>query len=384
MKQLLLIALIQVLIMGVACSSGKTEQKKMPIKKYYLQEELTINTEPNDFYSIARPYYIVADEKGNIFVFDWQSLQVSIFDNQGRFLRVLGKKGIGPNEMLTCDTMAVDKESRIHLLDSKLRKIVRYRLDGVAEEDLRLPDVIPSYLWITPEGDYLVKQTLTSTSTADMVNLVKYNRNGQKIRTSRQFIGRISHHETVVGKDGNTAQITATTDFDPTGYFALDNKGNLYYGCSDTYQITLLTPSFSEIMFIRRDEVKRPPVSSTQKEEYMQWLKRKSEKRGFAIPRVKLPDYNQIFEAIWTDGNQRLMVLLHTPDQKQGFIIDIYDWRGNYLEKMFILPLTDGIDNTTVFESPFFQKNALYTIVQDKEGEYFIKRYKITPLNTEV
>ena len=58
------------------------------------------------------------DSYGNIYTLDTKMTQISKFDNQGKFILKFGKKGEGPGEFSFIESMALDAENNIYVLDS--------------------------------------------------------------------------------------------------------------------------------------------------------------------------------------------------------------------------------------------------------------------------
>jgi hypothetical protein len=102
-------------------------------KTFILKEDLAIGVESGDenlmFGSVAD---IGLDAAGNIFVLDWNSRRVQVFDSQGKFLRsIVGKQGQGPEEVAELGGVAVSPSGIIAVLDRGGSKVILFNKEGV-------------------------------------------------------------------------------------------------------------------------------------------------------------------------------------------------------------------------------------------------------------
>lgn len=86
---------------------------------------------------------------GNLmFILDrFISRKMFIYDNKGKFLRTIGKKGMGPGEYTSISYFDIDKNKKeIILLDSDQRKLLFYNYQGDFIRDIILPDHVISFI----------------------------------------------------------------------------------------------------------------------------------------------------------------------------------------------------------------------------------------------
>ncbi len=68
--------------------------------------ENVADDDPYLFYDI---YKVECDSKGNLYIFDFKALCVKLFDKNGKFLRILFKRGDGPGEISNVYGMGINK-----------------------------------------------------------------------------------------------------------------------------------------------------------------------------------------------------------------------------------------------------------------------------------
>lgn len=108
-------ALILVLFQLVTCEEDRT----LGEQEFSLHKEFEIGLlEGDENYLFGSINDVEVDSSGNIFTLDSKMTRISKFDNQGKFILKLEKKGEGPGEFRFIESMALDTESNIYVLDS--------------------------------------------------------------------------------------------------------------------------------------------------------------------------------------------------------------------------------------------------------------------------
>ena len=79
---------------------------------------------------IIWPAGIVVDSQGNVYVTDEWLNRVSIFDNEGNFLRFWGSSGHGDGELDGPSGIDIDKEDNLYVADSRNHRVQKFTKDG--------------------------------------------------------------------------------------------------------------------------------------------------------------------------------------------------------------------------------------------------------------
>jgi len=70
------------------------------------------------------------DSRGRIYVADYGQAQVTVFDNNGRYLRTIGRRGSGPGEFQNPMQIAVGPGDTLLVFDIGLRRLSKFAPDG--------------------------------------------------------------------------------------------------------------------------------------------------------------------------------------------------------------------------------------------------------------
>ena len=79
---------------------------------------------------IIWPAGIVVDSRGNVYVTDEWLNRVTIFDQDGNFLRLWGSPGHGDGDLDGPSGIDIDKEDNVYIVDSRNDHVQRFTKDG--------------------------------------------------------------------------------------------------------------------------------------------------------------------------------------------------------------------------------------------------------------
>ena len=107
--------------------------------QWKLEPQLTISSEESSGAGAFDPVRegVKADAAGHIYVLDFRGVRVIVFDEHGKFVRTLGKRGGGPGEMALALALAVHPDGTAAVFDAGKHHLVRFGADGsiLPEED---------------------------------------------------------------------------------------------------------------------------------------------------------------------------------------------------------------------------------------------------------
>ena len=349
------------------------EFPKSKPREFILKEELSIGNDTDDNYIFGRIKKLGVDEKNNIYVLDIRRYCVKIFDKQGIYISSVSKKGEGPGEIaLPIDLIVDDKNKMIHILDYKNMKIARYHFNGSFESDLKLKDGSPDHFFLVQKDFYLIDYDYMGDKRNLKHRIIKYSLDGKMISKSKEFFDSNLH-----GKEEGGLTIIFNSYFDPKLYFACDQKGYLYHGFSNKYEITVFDPALKKSMVFTKTNPEKFKVSQEEKESFLKGLKEKMKKKGatFNVDSVKFPEYHPLFRSIWLDDRDRILVNTRIANGKA--FIDVFNREGVYQEKMIIYEPPYDTTLAWIFHRPIFKNGCIYSAVMNEEGMPLVKKYRL-------
>ena len=175
--------------------------------------------------------------------------QVFMFNHEGKFIKVLGAKGEGPREYREPSYIFVDKIGNSYILDSSLRKIIKYSLNGnfLEEISFRNLKIYPTAFFIIDAND--TRSFLFYNTHPDFGGK---SRSRKVIRTEYRA-GRLSYKKSF----GTSEPLLRTLYYD-TGTFDIAPTGEIWIGRIFDLHVELYTLNGKKIKTIK-DHLKLLP-----------------------------------------------------------------------------------------------------------------------------
>jgi DNA-binding beta-propeller fold protein YncE len=111
-----------------------TDLKHHQVRVYRLRDRALIRTIPRSdddgkgrLYS---PTNVAVDRQGRVYVADPGAFCVQVYDTEGKFLRTLGRQGIGPGRFARPRGLAVDHEGRVYIVDAATQVVQLFDNEG--------------------------------------------------------------------------------------------------------------------------------------------------------------------------------------------------------------------------------------------------------------
>jgi len=328
---------------------------------FVLNEELQIHggdidQEEEMFQNIVS---IAVDDNQNIYALDSQAANIKVLDGQGRLIRIIGRRGQGPGEM-------------VRPLD--IQMFIR--------EELMVQDVGQFCLhFYTLQGEYLRK-----VPTSGMVNFgrPRVDSNGFIIaghliygNVTKTYVKKFDSHLKPIFTVASLSVVSRPPSANSNGimdFFELEQGTNMVWditigdrilwGDFNKYEIHVYSPEGTLEKIIAKDHT---PLEIT--DEAKAHLVDES---GYGLPpiqgaTVEFPEYFPAFIRFSSDEEGRIFVQTYekTADGKKDNY-DVFDSEGRYLAR---IPLEHRLQ--------IWKDNRLYTLEDNEDGYQIIKRYRV-------
>jgi len=318
---------------------------------FELEEDLSIGREDDENYMFYRATGLAVDSQANIYVLDSRNYRIQKFDNKGKYLQTIGRRGQGPGEFMGPSRFRIEGITEsIFVLDFRSIKI--FDNEGNYIRDIRLSKGLSDFFLAGEE--YILGRFSTTDEKRRSISIISvFNSKGKTIKKIADFPERFPVIDGTIYKA-------------PHGYLSWPfiselNARTFVYGYSSDYELNIIDETGNLLYKIRKDA---PPQSLKKKEkDYIREIFPKEIQN-----RVPLPSYRPFFSSILSDGERIYVTAFKSPlEQSKEMKFDIFSKEGYFLY------------NTTLSFIPRIIKNGyVYTIISSEEtGQVFVKRYKI-------
>lgn len=310
------------------------------------------------------------DAWGRIFVLDNQAQEVRVFDSDGSFLRVVGRKGEGPGEFTQAGSVDLSRKGEIWVMGMGEARVSVFDTTGTLLRSERTDGgfvIMPYPGGFDPLGRYNV--VLPS---GGMRRMARFDQSFSPIDTitmpedpkEGEFFEYVSETGTSMMRASVPFQGFMSWRFSPTGTVWTLLTGN--------YELTEMTIEGEVLRRITKDH--QPiPVTAEEREEAianLEWFTG----QGGTIDPSKFPDSKPSTASFFIDDDSNLWVereVAAADEDDEGRLFDIFDAGGRYLG-MVRLPFA-----LRPSPHPIVRDGVLYGITSDEMGVPYVVRGRI-------
>ena len=322
--------------------------------KLKLVEEITFGENDDPDKSFSDVGIFAVDSRGAIYVADTKDQKIKVFDSDGKFLRLIGKKGQGPGELSMPGGVQITLDNELIIEDALNRKLAFFTLEGEFIRTISLTDKMGfggGYLDF--EGNYIVRE-ISLADNKMFTEVKKYDADFKALFT----LDKVSASIPLSGNKMNP--------FDLMIVYQFDKKGNIFYGRNQgDYEIKVFSPEGKHVRSIRKEY---QPVKVTEKD---------IEEMLARIPSMGGPNIRDFlefsknfppFQSFTLDEQGRLFVRTWEKGRTEGeYVNDIFDAEGRFISQC-----------TTKAEFRVWKNHKVYAVEESDEGLKVIKKYEIS------
>jgi len=287
---------------------------------------------------------VVIDDTGAIYVLDFKSVHVKVFDRNGAFLRTFGRKGQGPGEFelpLMLSFIRTSGELAVHQIT---RRMSFFKTDGTFLRHHLFKDLRAGRGLCDSRGYIYIMEARPGDS------------------GSRYVIKKLSPDGAVIATlaDSPAPSGDRFDPFMPIGWFEIDSNDNLIYGYPETYEIQLF--GGSEPKIFRRVVRDYEPVAVTAEER----AEHQKEAQGMGIV-FDFSKFHPAYRRFFLSDLGHLFVVTYEEAKDGRAIHDVFDPEGRFIGRIPLKTFGVGII-----------KGKYYAVEEDEDGYQYVKRYAVT------
>ena len=111
-----------------------TDLKNHQVRLYRISDRTLARTIPraddDGKGRLFSPVNVAVDQQGTVYVSDPGAFRVQVYDAEGRYVRTIGKQGVGPGMFARPRGLAVDHEGRLYVVDAATQMVQLFDREG--------------------------------------------------------------------------------------------------------------------------------------------------------------------------------------------------------------------------------------------------------------
>jgi hypothetical protein len=301
-----------------------------------LEEELSIGNEPGrPDHELVQPWYVAANDRGEIFVMDQPNACVKVFSRDGTVIRSVGRRGQGPGELQNPNMIFTTADGRLFIEDF-LRGLNVFAPDGTFQEFLPTAGFVD--ILVTSRGLIVAR-----------VNTVEGDSPGKQIRV---FDGKMRREEAFPFRPDEARDPNIIKPFAAGFYWALVGDQSLAVSDQEgAYVIDVLALDGRLRRRIKKDH-DSVKITAEEIELYEKRLRGR---------KMHVPPAHPALRGLWADDEGGLIVRTYErASDRRSIVYDVFDAEGRCLVK---LPIHETI------RPQVWKRGRMYAVQEDAEGD---------------
>jgi hypothetical protein len=317
-----------------------------PSEALRLEEDLTIGeTGGGKDYAFNKAWFIAVDEAGAIYVMDQGDTCVKVFDESGKYLRSIGRKGEGPGELQNPNGIHIINGQRL-VFEDFIRSLSTFSTEGRFIGSLSTAKLMPLSILVTPENKIVV-----------FMNAIFSGQKGKEIRI---YDGQLNFIKTLLFVPDEPRDPQVVKPFAAGFDWAVSQSDRLAISRKEDYEIDILDLKGNSSTIFKRD-CDRIKITKAEIDDMTSKIR-----KGLRMDSQK---YHPAIQGISADNEGRIYVkTFERTKDGEYFYYDVFDRDGRYLIKVPI-PRTA--------RSLVWKNGRMYCLEEDAEGFQKVKRYRV-------
>jgi hypothetical protein len=313
---------------------------------------------------LYKPGSYMVDNAGKIYISDDSDMAIKVFDQNGAFLKSIGRKGGGPGEFNRIGQMTSLPNGNILVMDYQSRRTSLFKPDG---------EFINSYPWRTSisriclatDSSYTVNE-YTFKEKAEELWAKTFDFSGKELVSFGQFTSPEVKSMTL----GNI-MIGMSVPQSPQSIFAGDQERQWLYHClNNKYLIEVYDQKGKLFRKIDRPYEPLPFTSEDAKKFLSRFEARPDSPAAKLAKQMELPKVKTVAERLLVDDQGNLWVETNEEKKEAEKTLKAYDVFNK-----------DGFYDARVwseFRPGFFAAGKMYRLAEDEEtGARTVNRYRV-------
>ena len=343
-------------------------------KRLVFSHELTIGAEEGDEnYMFGNSVQVIADDKGCLYVLDWDRKRIQKYDPQGKYLLTIGGKGQGPGEFGNIWEMQFDRDGHIYATDIVNKRVSFFSTaDGQFKKQFRIEQNIGGVTFLSSGKFFSIKSVEREESGVMTVDY-RYGLFDEKCQLVTELYlnkGGFQSPRRQGSRAEFLAEIMSNSAYKPYAVSKVTDDERILIGYSETYEIKIFNRD-GRLLQVTQKKSDPRKVSREHEDFYFQHqvtdflrsLPQAASLKEEIRKHMKYPKYLPAYLGFIPMDNGWLFVVVDTLENKSE--VDLFDEKGAYIGQF---------ETDIPAPSLFFKNGKAYGVTNIKDFNY-IQRY---------
>jgi hypothetical protein len=323
------------------------------------------------------PVDVATDHSGHIFVLDFSDNNIKKFDDSGKFIKAIGRKGQGPGEFNMPLSFALAKD-RLAVWDMGNQRLCTLTLEGelIQCENISFLAARPTMLRALPNGDFIVETEKIYFNEQDKPQDCILEMISPELKPKKTVCSHPVWRNKYIRIQQGLANLPQP--YSPDLLWNVSSDGKIVVGFSETYELTVYDSEGARLFGLTHpyDRIK---VTENDKKDFFEGMTHTTpegiEKGApdYIVKNTKFPKVKPAFNDILVDPEGNIWI---HPYKKNGGdwhkSFDIFNGRGEYINHLDLLG-----ESSYPFRAKMFD-GCMWIIETDKEGFFKITKYRLS------
>jgi hypothetical protein len=318
------------------------------------------------------------DEAGNVYLCDYKACNIKKFSSQGKFLKVIGKKGQGPAEFNSPSHMAVSGK-RLFIFDIGNRRLCSLTIEGqqIKYINISTTEGLPREMRALPNGDILLQREVNYYHQKDkpqdiLIQVFSPEFDLKKTLIKHPILKNIFRN--ISGMFSNIIQ-----PFSPYVYMSTTPDSKVIIGLSEDYSIQIHHPE-KGLLSSFSHSYKPVKVTHQDKKKFFSNLTYTTPQGRIEAPEeikklTKFPKNKPAFDSLLVDYEGNILVHpIQKTSEESPPQFDAFTSEGQFIGTVRI---QQGIQHFP--RKALVDRNSIWIIKRDQDGMTNVIKYKIVP-----
>jgi hypothetical protein len=342
---------------------------------------LSIAHDEDGEFIFKNPRNIIAIDDGSFMVID--DSQLLKFDKDGKFLKIIVRRGEGPAEATYLNQIFKIKNDLV-INTGFMSKLMIFDFDGKLKKEFRVPKIALAKGLSTADSTFTIFGYNSKNDLLVITSMPWENRNNEKNQERKYTVMQLLENKEwkKLSLEISIEAFPFETPFGKIKLAALQitsaaNDKYIYYCNTDKYEIKQYNIYKDKIEALWRRRYNSIKIPEKDREKYEFGSTFYGGKNGktyqFKPPlREYFPDIQRIFMV-----EDHLWVITSTIDKNKGVLVDVFDEKGNYLDNFYI-SLPHNVNASELYRSEIWIDSGTVIIRElDEDSNYKIVKYAI-------